>query len=62
MLKKICITVVLAITLVDLYRYTILSETLSEFSITLALCTAAFYLFNHLIVRVYLDSILDQDD
>jgi len=62
MLKKLLIVIILAITLVDLYRYTILSETLSEFSITLALCTAAFYLFNHLIVRVYLDHMPDQDD
>ena len=56
MLKKLFITALLANTLVDLYRLEFLGVALPQVSITLALCIATFYLFNHLIVRIYLDS------
>jgi hypothetical protein len=56
MLKKLLITALLANTLVDLYRLEFLNIALPNISIVLALCIAIFYLFNHLIVRIYLDS------
>lgn len=62
MFKKFVITFLLAITLVDIYRFTILDVALPDIAITFALCISGFYLFMHLMGLIFIDSHPEVDE